>query len=300
MLDFTSLFCAIDDFCQVFELEWKKQQLPKSNNRRYRETNLCLSEMMYIVVRFHHSYFRNFKAYYVFLQTYYQGDFRGGLPSYHRFIELMPRTFLPLSVYLNYRRGTCTGIQFIDSTAIAVCKNKRIKRNRVFAHVAKVGKSSMGWFFGFKLHLIINEFGDLLAFKVTTGNINDRSPVEELTKNLSGKLYGDKGYISQSLFERVLQNGVQLITSLKKKMKNKLLPMLDKLLLKKRSLIETVNDQLKNICNIEHSRHRSINNFAVNLIAGLVAYTHLDKKPSIHWDRTVLCNQMPSLSGIIL
>jgi hypothetical protein len=212
----------------------------------------------------------------------------------------MPRSLVPLCIYLNTRRGRVTGFQFIDSTAIAVCKAKRISRNKVFANVGKIGKSSMGWFFGFKLHIIVNEVGELLAFKITAGNVDDRAPVLDLTEHITGKLFGDKGYISQNLFEKLLKNDLQLITHLRKKMKNKLMPIIDKLLLRKRSLIETINDQLKNICQIEHSRHRSIFNFMVNMLAGLIAYTHMEKKPRLNFDLTPLRDEFKSLPAVIV
>ena len=139
----------------------------------------------------------------------------------------------------------------------------------------------MGWHYGFKLHLIINDRGELLAFKLTPGNTDDRQPVPDLPKDLLGKLFGDRGYISQELFEQLYERGLQLITRHKKNMKQKLVKIIDKILLRKRSLIETVNDQLKNISQIEHSRHRSVWNFLVNLLAGLIAYTYLPKKPSL-------------------
>ena len=193
----------------------------------------------------------------------------------------MPYCLLPLCSYLKSRKGSGTGISFIDSCPLAVCKNIRIPRNKVFKGIAKRGKSSMGWFFGFKLHIVVNEVGELLSFKVTKGNTNDRIPVKEMCKGLSGRLFGDKGYISKKLFEELWDDGIQLITNVKSNMKNHLIPLQDKLLLRKRFIIETINDQLKNISNIEHSRHRSPVNFMVNLVAGLISYTWQEKKPSI-------------------
>ena len=140
----------------------------------------------------------------------------------------------------------------------------------------------MGWCYGFKLHLVINAIGELLACRLTVANVDDRVPVPALVAKVKGKVFGDRGYISQALFDTLFAHGVQLITKLRKDMKNKLLPMMDKLLLRKRSVIETVNDQLKNISQIEHSRHRSVTNFLVNLVAGLIAYTYQPKKPSLH------------------
>jgi hypothetical protein len=164
---------------------------------------------------------------------------------------------------------------------LAVCNNKRIRANRVFDGIAKIGKSTMGWFYGFKVHLVINDMGELLAVRVTTGNVDDRFPVDELTQGIFGKIFGDKGYISNDLFERLFERGLQLVTSVRRNMKNKLLPVMDKILLRKRSLIETVNDQLKNVSQIEHTRHRAPHGFLINLLAALIAYTYQPKKPRL-------------------
>ncbi len=275
------LFCDIDDFCQAFMPLWEKSLLQQGLKTRRRTSQLSLSEIMTIIVHFHQAQYRHFKAYYTeHVCQHLRAEFPH-LVSYQRFVDLIPRALLPLCCYLHYRRGVCTGISFIDATRLEVCHPKRIKRNQVFAEVAKLGKSSMGWFFGFKLHLVVNDRGDLLAFTVTPGNMDDRQPVPDLCQGLWGKLFGDKGYISQALFEQLYEQGLQLITSLRKNMKNRLVPMLDKILLRKRSVIETIIDQLKNISKIEHSRHRSVTNCLVNILAGLIAYSHQDKKPAI-------------------
>ena len=147
--------------------------------------------------------------------------------------------------------------------------------------LAARGKTSMGWFYGFKLHLIVNDRGELLAVRLTPGNTDDRVPVPDLTAGLWGMLYGDKGYISQALHDDLFERGVELVTKLKKNMKQRLIRLWDKLMLRKRALIESVIDQLKNISQVEHSRHRSVAGFMVNVVAGLVAYTHQEKKPSL-------------------
>jgi hypothetical protein len=174
-----------------------------------------------------------------------------------------------------------TGISYLDSTKLEVCGKKRMTRNKVFSGFGKIGKTTMGWFFGFKLHLITNEEGGLLAVKITPGNVDDRVPVPEMTLEIQGKLFGDKGYISQKFFDELFQRGLHLITTVRSNMKNKLMPIIDKVLLRKRSIIETINDQLKNISQIEHTRHRSIFNFMINLLCGLIAYTFQEKKPRI-------------------
>ena len=277
-----ALFCDVDDFCTAFAPLWQQILLAAQPTQRNRKSGLCLSEVMTIVIQFHLSGYRTFKDYYTKEVLRHQRAEFPGLVSYTRFIELLPSTFVPLCVYLKTRFGTCSGISFIDSTKLSVCHNRRIWSHQVLAELAARGKTSVDWFYGFKLHLVVNDCGELLAVRITAGNVDDRQPVPELVRHLFGKLFGDRGYISQSLFEQLWEQQVQLITKLKKKMKNKLLPWVDKLLLRKRAIVETINDQLKNLSQIEHSRHRSPYNYFVNLIAGLVAYTFREKKPSLH------------------
>ncbi len=275
------LFCDVDDFWQVFYPIWKQQLITAGDVKRMRPTQLSMSEIMTIVIHFHQSSYRNFKAYYTeYVQVYLTAEFPD-LVSYNRFVELMPRTIIPLLAYMRGHKGQCTGISFVDATSLQVCHNRRIKRHKVFAGVAKRGKTSMGWFFGFKLHLVVNDQGEILAFQLTPGNVDDRKPVPKLSKNLFGKLFGDRGYISQALFQQLYEEGLVLITTIRKNMKNRLMLLDEKLMLRKRTIIETINDQLKNISQIEHSRHRSFPNFIVNLLAGLVAYALQEKKPSI-------------------
>ena len=180
-------------------------------------------------------------------------------------------------------RGKPTGISFIDSTSLKVCHNRRIYSHKVFKLYAARGKNSVGWFYGFKLHLVINDRGEICSFYLTAGNVDDRNIgiIDSLCRELWGKLFGDRGYISKALFERLYRQGIQLITRLRKNMKNVLMDMGDKILLRKRAVIESVNDFLKNICQVEHSRHRSIPNFLVNLLAAISAYSFLPHKPSI-------------------
>ncbi|CAG0935631.1 hypothetical protein TFLX_04479 [Thermoflexales bacterium] len=166
-----------------------------------------------------------------------------------------------------------------------MCDPHRISQHKVLAGLARRGKTSTGWFFGFKLHLLVNDRGELVNFALSPGNTDDRRPVPTLVQHLFGKLFADKGYISQPLFQQWWDTfGLQLITKLKTNMKNRLLPLADKLLLRKRAIIETVFDQLKNISQIAHTRHRRVTNFVVNLLCGLMAYCHQPKKPSLHLD----------------
>jgi hypothetical protein len=240
------------------------------------------------MVHFHQSHYRDFKHYYKdYVCTQLNKDFPH-LVSYNRFVELMSEVNVPLVALLVSLLADPTTANYVDSTKLVVCHNRRIYRNKVFKGMATRGKSSMGWFFGFKLHLIVNERGELVSFFVTPGNTPDNNieVVTELAKKMQGKLFGDRGYISKDLFARLWEQGVHLITGIKRNMKNQLLPLIDKLMLRGRSIIETINDQLKNQEQIEHSRHRSPLNFGTNLLSGLIAYQLQPKKPELHFSKT--------------
>jgi hypothetical protein len=211
-------------------------------------------------------------------------------------VILIPTAFGPLSAYLKSLYGKCSGISFIDSTALAVCDNHRIHNHKVFDEIAKRGKGSMGWFYGLKLHLVVNDRGEILACQISAGNVDDRKTVPNLCKDLFGKLIGDRGYISQALFEQLMETfNIQLVTRIKKNMQNRLMPLVDKLLLRKRAIIESVVDQLKNISQIEHTRHRSPINCFINILAGLISYCHQPKKPDLNlvFSKLALLNAYP-------
>jgi len=294
--DIIALFCDVDDFCLVFEPEYNKRQLEDGTRKRIRKSKLCLSEVMTIIIWFHISGYRTFKDYYMkHVCKHLRSEFPD-LVSYNRFVELMSDALFPLCCYLYTRKGNCSGVSFIDSMPIAVCHNRRIPSNKVFAHIAQRGKNSVDWFYGFKTHLIFNDQGEFLAFRFTPGNTDDREPVPDMVKDIFGKLFGDKGYISQNLFDLLFAQDVQLVTKIKRNMKNKLMPLFDKLMLRKRAIVETIHDQLKNISQIQHTRHRSVANFLVNVIAALIAYTHKEKKPSLN----IRANDLAGLPAIII
>lgn len=287
------LFCAVDDFCKELDEEQTGRLLLSGQPQRQRAGQLSDSEALTIMIHFHQSQYRNFKAYYQqHVQVYLQAEFPG-LISYGRFVQRMPRLLGWLCLYLFRRLGTCSGISFVDATFIAVCDNRRINQHKVFKGIAARGKGSTGWSFGFKLHLVVTDAGELLAVYLTAANCHELKALPQLVKRLFGKLFGDMAYLSQSMFEQLMEQGIHLITKLKSNMKNKLICMTDKLLLRKRSIIETINDQLKNISQIEHSRHRSPINFLVNLVSGLIAYTHQPKKPSLD------LSQFPALEDFV-
>src|SRR5512144_1133992 len=277
----TELFCLMDDFCRRFEPAWERRQLTAATRKRRRRSTLSLSELMTLVVLFHQLRFRQFKCFYLdYVRRYLHAAFPT-LPSYPRCVELLPRRAAPLAALFEALKGACDGISIVAATSLAVCDNRRIARHRVFQDCAMRGKTSLGWFYGFKLHAIINSQGELIRLKLAPGNVDDRKPLVHLCQGLFGHLFADKGYITQRLTRHLAGQDIQLITTRRKNMKPVPRTDFEKALLRRRCLIETVFDELKNLCQIEPTRHRSVSNFLVNLMAGLVAYCVSDHKPTL-------------------
>ncbi len=184
-------------------------------------------------------------------------------------------------VLLHSLSGEETGLYFADASKLAVCHNRRIGRHKVFDGLAARGKTSMGWFHGLKLHVVINHKGEIMALKITPGNTADSAVLDEITRHLTGKVYADKGYISREVFSRLWQRGLHLITGIRRNMRNHLMLLGDKILLRKRFVIETVFDILKCEMGLEHSRHRAPVNAMVHILSCLVAYAYRPGKPSI-------------------
>ena len=298
-MSIVSLFCEIDDFFLEYE-KWKSTHcLPETIpiETRGRPRRLHPSEVMTILIAFQQSNYRTFKHFYLkHVCVYYRGEFPH-LVSYSRFVGLKRDVLLLLTLYLSTRRGTCSGVSFIDSTRVRVCDNRRISSHRVFAKEAERGKTSMGWFYGFKLHLIINPEGDLLESAVTPGNIDDRAPLWEMDPEgrLHGRLYGDRGYLSKDLREKLRSQGVNLIYKVRKNMRPLDLSVSDEVLLRKRMLIESVIRELKTQTQLEHSRHRSVENFQVNVVSALIAYQLLENKPSLNLSELQTVSDLPVL-----
>lgn len=285
------IFYLVDEFCVEFSKSIRKHSIGNVGKKKPKMKD---SEVITILILFHFGSFRNFKHFY---QNYVQSHMSEYFPetvSYNRFVELSQKHCMAMTLFLKTCcLGDSTGISFVDSTPIRVCKHKRIARNKVFKGIETTGKSTMGWFHGFKLHLIINDKGELLNFVLTQANVDDREPLKcpKFVDKIKGKLYADKGYIGQKLAQLLFIDGIHLITSIRNNMKNVLMELSDKILLRKRSVIETVNDELKNICQIEHSRHRSFAGFIVYTIAALLAYSFFQKKPAIKY-QTQKSNQL--------
>lgn len=294
----TEIFCLSDEFCKEYaETISPNKALPASDGkkRRNRPHEMSESEIITILMLYHFGTFKNFKHFYLFyIGVHLRPEFPKQL-SYSRFVSIEHKVFVPMMLFLNtVCFGECSGISFVDSTKISVCHNKRIFSHRIFKDVAQRGKSTMGWFYGFKLHFVCNEMGEIISFFFSPGNTDDRDEriFNLFKKKLFGKLYADKGYVSANLFNMLFNDGVHIVTGLKANMKNRLMSVYDRIMLRKRSVIESINDELKNICDIEHSRHRSIQNFFMNLLAALGAYSFFDKKPAIRFQRTFESSQL--------
>lgn len=280
------IFCHIDDFCKLLN-KHIYNNLVGNETKAGRKPSLSMSEVMTIIIMYQMSGFKNFKMYYLFkVKICMKNDFK--LVSYNRFVELMQSAMIHLAIYFKaFGTGECTGKSIIDSTSIEVCHIKRERSNKTFKGLAAKGKTSVGWFYGFKLHFTINEHGEIIDIFITPGNVADNNldVVNKITKDIFGKLIADKGYIG--LFNALFERGIQLIHKIKANMKNKLMEMYDKLLLKKRGTIESVINILKNTFDLEHSRHRSVTNFMVNIFSTLIAYNFKPTKPSFAFMKAI-------------
>ena len=207
---------------------------------RIRPCGLSLSEVMTIWVHDHQSGYHTFKWYYVnHVQIHLKSAFPH-LPSYHRFIERISEALFPLTRLMQSRCET-SGIAFIDSTPLRVCENLRIPCHHTFADMAGRGKSSTGWFYGFKLHLVVNDQVGIVSFSLTAGNVDDRQPVPFLMKFVVGKVFGDAGYLSSALSQQMAEQGIKWITSLRNNMKKVVRSTFDELLLRKRSAQKSIS-----------------------------------------------------------
>jgi hypothetical protein len=268
-------FCQFDDFCQAFYPHWDARLLRQEAQpakKRGPPAGLADSEIMTILVLYHSSHFRHFKAFYEgVVLTLLRSAFPQS-PCYARFIALTNHVWMPLTVFLLSRMGRRTGIYYIDSTPLAVCHNRRIGRHQVFADLAARGKSSIGWFVGVKLHLVFNHERQIVALKLTPGNVNDTTPVPDLTQDLIGKLFGDKGYVGKELARRLLRRGLALMTRVRRNMKRLPVSFLDKALLNGRNIVETIIGHIKQFSSLRLPKHRSAFNAFTHVVAAVVAY----------------------------
>ena len=276
------LFCLVDDFAKQFDQLCFQEKLSYQKKKiRNRPCRFSLSEIMTILLLFHRSNYRTFKHFYLFYVKTNMNHLFPNSVCYSRIVQLISQVFFPLFCFVKQHQGNWGDVQFLDSTVLTSCHLKRAYSHRTFRNSAQWGKTTTGWFFGFKLHLVINQYAEIVAFRLTSGNVDDRKPVPDMLKPMRGTGYADRGYISEKLRNRLLKMGILLITKLKKKMKNKLMTIYDKWMLRKRAIIESVHNMLKSGCQIEHHRHRSRWNFLSNLFSGLAAYCLNPNKPRL-------------------
>jgi hypothetical protein len=279
IIDHDTLFYSIDNFCQSFEPWYKKQLVcDEKKKTRQRKTQLKLSEVLTILIAYHQSGMSCFKYFYQDL-TLYQRHLFPKLVHYARFMVMIKRALPTLVCLLKSLMGEVSEYIFIDSTPQAVCHNRRERSHKVFKNMAAKGKTSTGFFFGFKL---INTQGEIVRLTITPGNVDDRSPVRDMCHGIKTKLIGDKGYLSQSLFDDLFQSGTTLITKVRKNMSNRLMETKDKLMLMKRYFIESIFSSMTSLNTLIHHRHRSPVNAFSHLIAGLINYQLRDDKPTLY------------------
>lgn len=283
-MELTTIFYHADEFCKFFEKEFKLRVLSDGRGLRERSSSLSLSEVISIAVYYHQSGYKTFKDYYT--RSAELKPAFPGVPSYNRFIELQQKAFMPLAIFAKLQSsGVCDGTSFIDSFPLRVSHQKRISSHKTFRGLAARGKTSMGWFYGFKLHTIINSKGEILDFTISSGNVVDNNAkiIERMMQNIHGKVYGDKGYLlNAELFQKLYCQGIHIVTKIRKNMKNKLMDIGDKIMLKKRGVVESVGAVFKEDLNIEHSRYRSPITLFINVFCGLIAYSFRKNKPSIY------------------
>lgn len=276
-----TIFCHIDDFCNFIEKEFNKKLLCDGAQRQ-KTSRMTASEVMTLSVMYHYSGYKTFKKYYIEHVCKYQKEDFPKLVSYTRFIELKSKLLVVQNFFVQELLGKCTGLSIIDSFPLKVCNNKRISSHKVFKPISQRGKSSMGWFYGFKLHIIVNALGEIIQFKLTPGNVSDNNkPVAKfLTKDVSGKVIADKGYIGLTNYLKPF--GIEFIHGIRKNMKKTVISEENKKLLKKRGRIETIGGILKDHLNLDHARHRSLAGFCSHVISTIIAYCFWPEKPCIY------------------
>ncbi len=279
MLDFTETFYFIHDFCKAFEQWWNDKLLIHGVRKRRRQCKLHLSEIITILIEYHKSGFKCFKNYYLYITCHHRRDFKN-LISYDRFVALIKRALPAIVILLDSLRGEITDILFADATPYRVCHHKRGYFHKVFGNLACKSKSTMGWFYGLKLHFIFNKFGEIVRVLITPANVDDRKGLKFMTKGLLGKIFADKGYLGKDFFKELFERGVQVVTGIKKNMKNILMNLWDKVYLRKRGNVETIFSSIKSCGTFEHSRHRNVENAFCHIFTALISYQLRPIKPA--------------------
>lgn len=267
-----STFCRIDDFCIIHEKQLQSKAISYKKPKRGPKQSLSLSEIITVLIMYQILQYRNFKSFYNDFLCEYWREFFPNLPSYTRFVELIPQGLVGLSNFVASNQGKHTNIYYVDATKLPVCHNLREKRHKVFDGLAGKSKTSTGWFYGLKLHFVINQLSQVMSLRVTQGNVDDRNPLISMCQGLEGYIFGDRGYISKDKEATLAKQGLKLITTLKKNMKKVFRTKTEKSLLRYRGMIETMIDYLKNSLMLWHTRHRSPMNAFTHLIACMAAW----------------------------
>lgn len=278
------LFIHVDDLC----LDWQRYQQSRQLGKLQRSTRipeLSESEICTIIAAYHLSGYKCFEYYYRRLIKVDYASYFPKAPSYERFLTLISRCYRMMWLWSLHccLQSKRTGFYIIDSKRLEVCHLKREHTHRVFAASARKGKTSTGWFYGFKMHLVINDQGEIINWTITPGNVADNNPalLQKLLTGLQGICLGDKGYYT-TLFDWFYSQRLQLLVKPKKNMKKDKLSLIDhQYYLRKRALIESVNDLLVTVCDLEHSRHRKPENAFAHMAGAIIAYQSFDQKPSI-------------------
>jgi hypothetical protein len=163
----TEVFCAVDDFCQAFEAQWKPYLLDSGATPRGPKPGLAVSAISTLLLVWHSSRFKYLKNFYHGFAAPFLRQCFPGMPGYEQFVTVQQRAFVPLIFFLLSRLGNTSGIYYIDRTSLPVCDNHRIHRHQTCAGLAARGNTSMGWFLGFKLHLVFNHLNQIVACKLT-------------------------------------------------------------------------------------------------------------------------------------
>lgn len=284
MYDHTELFCLIDDFCIRFKPIYLQKLKESGQIKRCRDAFLDLSEIIFLATWFHLSHFKTFKHFIGFVHFYHRHDFKS-LPTYQRINALVAQHANAITAFFEALlvKPKQDHIHLIDSTPLAVCKNTRINRHRTFRATAGRGKSSTGWFYGFKLHLIVNRACEIVSALVTSGNVSDISALFPLFQMhpVQGKLFGDRGYISKFYKQLLGSRQCEVMTRSRANMPETVFSEEDEHYMCQRNLIETVNSQLKDDLGIEHSRHRSWRGYIAHVYASLIAYQCVTTKAQV-------------------
>jgi hypothetical protein len=275
----TEIFVETDDFLLELHRLTAAEGLPDP----VWHSRFSRSEVMTVLIAYHLSGQKRFKYFY---HQDILGRYLSWLPAapcYERFVALIPHVVVELYLLLKYRCQPALAENYIDSKPLKVCHIKREHQHKVMADWAAKGKGSMGWFYGFKLHAVVNREAQLVNFLLTAGNIadNNHQLLSYLLKDVQGKVYGDKGYLSK-LKETLLEKGTDLIAKMRRNgKKDALVVEKDAYYHRHRGLIETIFGQWVGLIDLEHSRHRSPINYLCNVFAAPLAYTFMDQHPHI-------------------